>query len=159
MVMSIYVRSGTGGHFDCDGCDLLVKEISTDTIPVPRIGESIDIWEDNDDKTTNAYGEILKEYHTYLVTDVCYWIQGQNCRAHGYSGGASVYVVPVGRHVGQEAGEIICICTAQNLTKIVIMSQTKNVMAAVIHACSAKQKQKMNNNKRRIFVIHGVLKI
>lgn len=100
MIMSIYVKSGTGGHFDYDGCDLLVKEISTDAIPVPRIGESIDIWEDNDDKKTNEKGEILKEYHSYLVTDVHYWIQGDNCRAHGDSGGASVYVVPIGRRVG-----------------------------------------------------------
>ena len=92
MMMSVYVKSGTGGHFDYDGCDLLVREISTDTIPVPRIGESIDICEDNDDKKTNAKGEILKEYHRYLVTDVCYWVNDN-------SGGISVYAVPIGRRV------------------------------------------------------------
>lgn len=97
MMISVYVKSGTGGYFDHDGCDLLVKEISTDVIPVPRIGESIDIWEDNDDKKTNSEGEILKEYHRYLITDVRYWVQGPNCWARGDSGGISVYVVPIGR--------------------------------------------------------------
>lgn len=97
MIMSVYVKSGTGGYFDCDGCDLLVKEISTDVIPVPRIGETLDIREDNDGKKTNARGEILKEYHHYLVTDVRYWIHDN---FGGISvGGISVYVVPIGRHV------------------------------------------------------------
>ena len=94
MMMSVYVKSGTGGYSDYDGCDLLVKVIPTDTIPVPRIGESIDILEDNDDKKTNAKGEILKEYHSYLVTDVHYWVCDN-------SGGISVYVVPIGRRVQQ----------------------------------------------------------
>ena len=91
MIMSVYVKSGTGGYFDYDGCDLLVKEISTDIIPVPRIGETLDIWENNDDENTDSKGEILKEYHNYLVTDVCYWVQ-DNC------GAIAVYVVPIGRH-------------------------------------------------------------
>lgn len=97
MIMSIYVKSGTGGYFNCDGCDLLVKEISTDIIPVPRIGEALDIWEDNDDKKTNSKGEILKEYHHYLVTDVRYWIHDN---FGGISvGGISIYVIPIGRYV------------------------------------------------------------
>lgn len=98
MMMSVYIKSGTGGYFDCDGCDLLVKEISTDVIPVPRIGETLDIREDNDDKKTNAQGEILKEYHSYLVTDVHYWVQ-PSCWTCGDSGGISIYVIPIGRHV------------------------------------------------------------
>lgn len=92
MDISIYVKSGTGGYNDYDDCDLLLKRLSTDIFPIPRIGESIDILEDNDEKKTNPDGAILQEFHEYLVTDVRYWINGDN-------GGVSVYVVPIGRHV------------------------------------------------------------
>lgn len=94
MTISFYIKSGTGGYYDYGGCDLLIKEIQGDNFPIPRIRESIDILEDNDKKETNHLGVILKVYHQYLVTDVRYWI-GEN------KYGVSVYVVPIGRSVGQ----------------------------------------------------------
>jgi len=92
MTISIYIKSGTGGYYDYGGCDWLIKEIQDDNFPIPRIGESIEILEDNDQKRTNNAGVILKEYHTYLVTDVRYWINDK-------SNGVSIYVIPVGRSV------------------------------------------------------------
>ena len=92
MEIEVYVKSGTGGYFDEDGCDARIIEIKIDNFPIPRIGEHIDILEPNDMGKTNQSGEILKEYHQYLVTDVCYWI-GNN------QGGVSVYVVPIGRTI------------------------------------------------------------
>ena len=94
-MMEILIKSGTGNYSDYDGCDMLVKRIEDNTFPIPRIGESIEILEDNDQKRTNDKGVILKEYHQYFVTDVHYWI---NENAHG----VMVYVVPIGRNALKE---------------------------------------------------------
>ena len=74
MIISIYIKSGTGGYSDIDDCDMLVKEFKNTSFPIPRIGESLEILEPNDAKRINKNGEVLKEYHQYLVTDVRYWI-------------------------------------------------------------------------------------
>lgn len=92
MIMEIYVKNGTGGYYDEGNCDMLVKKLSTDIRPIPRIGESIDILEDNDTKRTNSNGVILREYHQYLVTDVRYQIADDVICSR-----ISVYVVPIGR--------------------------------------------------------------
>ena len=94
MNISINIKSGTGGYYDYDGCDLCIKEIKNDKFPIPRIGESIDICEENDEKRTNSKGKILNEYHQYLVTDVHYWISD-----NAY--GVVVYVVPIGRSINK----------------------------------------------------------
>lgn len=91
MNISINIKSGTGGHYDYDGCDLRVKEINQENFPIPRIGETLLLLEDNDGKNTNAKGTILKEYHEYLITNICYWIIDDN------SYGVIVYVIPIGR--------------------------------------------------------------
>lgn len=91
MNMSIYVKSGTGGYSDDDGCDLLVKKIEDPNFPIPRIGESIDILEKTDSLDwKDANGDPFKEYHQYLVTNVRYWIGND-------SFGVDIYVVPIGR--------------------------------------------------------------
>lgn len=92
MNISINIKSGTGGYNDYDGCDFCIKEITDDKFPIPRIGESIDILEENDKNATNYKGEILKEFHQYLVADVRYWLSGNKY-------GVTVYVVPIGRSV------------------------------------------------------------
>ena len=88
MDISVNIKSGTGGYFDYDGCDLCV--IKNDNLPIPRIGEVLEILEDNDKKTTNSKGVILKEYHQYLVTDVHYYIVNDDYDV-------TIYVVPIGR--------------------------------------------------------------
>ena len=94
MTISIYIKSGTGGYSDYDGCDRLVKEIEDANFPIPRIHESLEILEPNDDKIINPNtGEIAKTYYQYLVIDVHYWV-GHNDRY-----GVNVYVVPIGRSV------------------------------------------------------------
>ena len=90
MNMTINIKSGTGGYYDYDGCDLCVKEITCENFPIPRIGESIEVSEDNDKNQINSKGKILKEFHQYLVNDVRYWISDNNY-------GVTVYVVPIGR--------------------------------------------------------------
>lgn len=94
MDISIYVKSGTGGWHDDDGCDFLVKRIEVPNFPIPRIGESMDILEKTDDKewkdAKDANGNPYKEYHQYLVTDVRYWVGDD-------SFGINIYVVPIGR--------------------------------------------------------------
>lgn len=92
MTISINIKSGTGGYYDCDGCDLNLKRIEDDKFPIPRIGETLEISEENDRKQTNSEGVILKEYHDYLVTDVRYWIADNKY-------GLTIYVVPIGRCV------------------------------------------------------------
>lgn len=92
MKISINVKSGTGGYCDYDGCDLLLREIEDDKFPIPRIGETIEIFEDNDDGKINAGGTRLQEFHNYLVTDVRYRITES-------AYGVTVYVVPIGRAV------------------------------------------------------------
>lgn len=93
MTISINVKSGTGGYYDYDGCDLRLKKMENSDFPIPRIGESIEIWEDNDKKRTNDKGIILKTYHQYLVSDVRYWIADEKY-------GVTVYVIPIGRNLG-----------------------------------------------------------
>ena len=95
MTIEILIKSGTGNYFDYDGCDMLVKRIKDTNFPIPRIGESIKILEDNDQKRTNNKGVILKEYHQYFVTDVNYWIDDNTY-------GVMVYVVPIGRNALKE---------------------------------------------------------
>lgn len=91
MDISIYVKCGTGGYYEYDNIDLLVKKINNDKFPIPRVGESLDILEPCDSKRENCNGEILKEYHQYLVTDVRYWINGNDF-------GVQIYVLPIGRN-------------------------------------------------------------
>ena len=91
MNISINIKSGTGGYYNYDGCDLCLSEIKNENFPIPRIGESIDILENNDKKKTNSKGDILKEYHQYLVSDVRYWIADN-------SYGVTIYVLPIGRN-------------------------------------------------------------
>lgn len=92
MSIAIYIKSGTGGHYDY-GSDKLVKEFKDTNFPIPRINEIIEILEPNDAKKTNQNGDMLKEYHQYLVTDVHYWIASEDFY------GVSVYVLPIGRSV------------------------------------------------------------
>lgn len=92
MNISINIKSGTGGYYDYDNCDLCIKEIKDDKFPIPRIGESIDILEKNDAERKLQNGEFFKEYHQYLVSDVRYWISDNTY-------GVTVYVVPIGRNV------------------------------------------------------------
>lgn len=90
--MDILVKNGTGNYSEYDGCDFLVKRIENDKFPIPRIGETIQILEDNDEKQTNSNGVIFQEYHDYLVRDVVYWVADNNY-------GVNVYVIPIGRSV------------------------------------------------------------
>lgn len=94
MNISIKIKSGTGNYRDCDGCDLLVKKIDVnpDNFFLPRIGETLDICENNDENLKNEKGMILKEYHKYIVRDIRYWFVDD-------SNGIDIYVIPVGRHV------------------------------------------------------------
>lgn len=92
MNISICVKSGTGGYYDYDGCDLIIKEIDNAYFPIPRINETIEILENNYKGHTNSKGEILKEYHEYLVRDVRYLI---NNSYHS----VKIYVIPIGRNI------------------------------------------------------------
>ena len=79
MMISILVKSGTGGYYNEDGCDLEIQSISDNEFPIPRIGETLEILE-------NGRGT----YHDYLVTDVRYWINETRY-------GVTVYAIPIGR--------------------------------------------------------------
>ena len=92
MIITVNVKSGTGNYYDPDGCDCCIKQFTSDNFPIPRIGESIDILEDNDKKRTNSQGKVLQEFHQYLVTNIHYWIVPENT-------GVEVYVVPIGRKI------------------------------------------------------------
>lgn len=92
MNIEILVKSGTGGYYDYDNCDKLIKEIDYENFPIPRIGEYLDIWEENDKKSKNGNGEIIKEYHEYLVTNIRYWLNDTKM-------GVFIYVIPIGRSV------------------------------------------------------------
>lgn len=94
MNISVNIKSGTGGYYDYDDCDLCIRNIKYENFPIPRIGESIDILEDNDRKKVNLKGDILKEYHQYLVRDIRYWVNDSDY-------GVTIYVVPVGRSAKQ----------------------------------------------------------
>lgn len=98
MTIAIIVKSGTGGYYDEGGCDFLVKRIISPHFPIPRINESIDIMESNDSGRTNKNGEVLKEYHQYLVTDVHYWMV-DDWISDGEKFGVNIYVIPVGRNI------------------------------------------------------------
>lgn len=91
MKISINIKSGTGNYYDYDGCDMCIKEL--EDFPLPRIGETIQIMEDNDLNKTNSKGIILKEYHDYLITDIKYWIGAKD------NYGVTVYVIPIGRNI------------------------------------------------------------
>lgn len=93
MNISIKIKSGTGGYFDYDGCPYLIKTIKVPNFPIPRIGETLELYEPNDDGKQNRTGQTLCEYHQYLVTDVRYWINDDN------NFGTDVYVVPIGRKI------------------------------------------------------------
>lgn len=90
-MITINVKSGTGGYYDLDNCDMCIKKINNSNFPIPRIGESIQILEPNDRGERNILGDIAEEYHTYLVTDVKYWIVNEK------DYGVTVYVIPIGR--------------------------------------------------------------
>ena len=93
MNISILIKSGTGGYFDECGCDMCLMDIENPNFPIPRIGETIEILENNDKGRTNTKGEITKEYHDYLIRDIRYWVMNEN------SYGVKIYVVPIGRCV------------------------------------------------------------
>ena len=59
------IESGTGGHWDEDGCPLLIKQIKnpSNDIVIPRIGETIQFRSNNDK---------LTKYLDYLVNDIVY---------------------------------------------------------------------------------------
>ena len=95
MNISVCIKSGTGGYYDYDGCDLCLKKIEYENFPIPRIGETIEILEENDEKRTNYKGEVLKEFHQYLVRDVRYWMADNTY-------GVTIYVVPIGRKVNMK---------------------------------------------------------
>lgn len=90
MTIEFYVKSGTGGYSDEGGCDASVLTIKNDKFPIPRVGESVEILEDNDKGRTNPSGTVFQEYHQYMVTDVRYWVSGERF-------GVNIYVVPIGR--------------------------------------------------------------
>ena len=92
MDISINIKSGTGGWIDYDGCDFCVAKIAHENFPIPRVGETLELFEDNDKGTTNSKGEILKERHQYLVTNIHYWVHNDNY-------GVTIYVVPIGRSI------------------------------------------------------------
>lgn len=79
MRINFSVKSNTGGHYDYDDCNLLLKTIDSDIIP--RIGETVKLYE------TNETGR--KEIHDYLVREVQYLIDDDYCEV-------TVYVIPVG---------------------------------------------------------------
>ena len=93
MIILINVKSGTGGYFDEDGCDLCLMEIDDEKFPVPRVGEILNILEDNDSGRKNSEGVFLKEYHPYLVNDVRYRISDKNAYK------VVIYVIPIGRSI------------------------------------------------------------
>ena len=97
MQISINIKSGTGGYYDYGGCDCCIKEIEDDNFPIPRIGETIEILEDNDEGFKYTNGGVCKVYHTYYVTSVNYWVGDKKY-------GVTVYVVPIGRSL--KAGEV-----------------------------------------------------
>ena len=91
--ISILVKSGTGGYYDYDNCDLRLKTIEYDDFTIPRIGETIRILEDNDSgRISEITKEPVQEMHKYLVRDIEHWIADEN---HGID----IYVVPIGRSV------------------------------------------------------------
>lgn len=93
MKIQFKVKSGTGGYFDYEACDLLLKTVRMGV--VPRIYEKVEIIEDNDAGRKNESGQVLQESHEYLVTDVIY------CLGTGYGEDreVKVYVVPIGRSI------------------------------------------------------------
>lgn len=96
MIISIYIKNGTGGYNNHDGCDYLVKKIESTSFMVPRIHESINILEPNDSGLINPNdGNIAKTFHQYLVTDVHYNIVDDA----DYECDVRIYVVPIGRRV------------------------------------------------------------
>ena len=97
MNISINIKSGTGGYYDYGGCDCCIKKIEDDNFPIPRIGERIEILEDNDDGIKDRKGDICQVYHEYHVVDVSYWI-GQK------SYGVTIYVIPIGRSLKEMRG-------------------------------------------------------
>ena len=92
MNISVEIKSGTGGYYDYDGCSMQVAKITQKDFPIPRVGETLSVLEDDDKKRTNVKGEVFKEYHDYLVTEVFYWIANN-------SYGVTIYVIPIGRSV------------------------------------------------------------
>lgn len=91
MTISICIKSGTGNYYDYDGCDMLLKELKNQNFHIPRIHETIEFWEPNDERIKNQQGKTLIESHEYLVTDVCYQIVDEE----NFS--VRVYMVPIGR--------------------------------------------------------------
>lgn len=80
----IDIKSGTGKHFDEDGCDLCVA-VGIETPFLPRVGETISLAKKSENKV-NPERPMLS-YQDYLVRDVNYWINGNK-------NGINVYVIP-----------------------------------------------------------------
>lgn len=87
MEISICVKSNTGGYCDYDDCDLLLKKIDSEQMPyLPRVGEHINILEQVERDSDR------KEYHDYLVTEICYDVAEKPVDVR-------IYVVPIGRAI------------------------------------------------------------
>lgn len=96
MTISVLIKSGTGGWFDEDGCDFCLKryeKISTSTnISIPRIGETIKLFEETDRKNKN--GMIYKQFNSYHVVNVEYLFGDYN---NDINYAVNIYVLPIGR--------------------------------------------------------------
>lgn len=88
MELSINIKSGTGGYADYDGCDMIIKRITSANLYVPRIGETIKIFTDCKTCADNLAPTVIE----YKVIDVVYDIYSENCDV-------IVYVVPIGRSI------------------------------------------------------------
>lgn len=68
------IECGTGGHWDEDGCSLLMKRIDnpSNDVVIPRIGETVQFMDKDSNKM--VYLEYLVRNDTYCYvndTDIC----------------------------------------------------------------------------------------
>lgn len=90
MEISICVKSNTGGYYDYDDCNLLLKKLNSEQMPyLPRVGEHLNILEYVERNSPR------KEYHDYLVTEICHDIGEEPVDV-------IIYVVPIGRAIHVE---------------------------------------------------------
>lgn len=80
------IKCGTGGHWDEDGCDLLMAHISgpSNDIIIPRIGETVQFRDNNTDKVV---------YLEYLVRNVTYTY------ANDHDIDIEIAILPIGHSV------------------------------------------------------------
>lgn len=80
------IKCGTGGHWDEDGCDLLMFHISglSNDVIIPRIGETVRFRDNNTDKIV---------YRDYLVQGVTYTY------ANDYEVDIEIAILPIGHSV------------------------------------------------------------